>query len=315
MTSPKRRYTWVVDRRNTRLPYSKYVMASSMIVIGVEPEIAYPLAEQIEEELLAGPGDDVAVDAVVDLAGAALEATAGGGMAARYAAWVRARRRQRPILVFLGGAPGTGKSSVAAEVGARLRVTPVIPTDAVREVMRTVLPQTLAGILNVSSFEAYRELKAPLPSDHDAVVVGFRQQAEVVATGIRGLVNRALREGSDLVVEGVHILPGLFDDDLAEWRRQAVVCQAVLAVPDPRVHEAHFLTRLEHSASRRPQRYLDHFDEIRRVDRFIRLAAAGSGIPVVEMNQLDASVDTVVMMVVDEVVGGEAGPEVRPAAG
>ncbi len=230
-------------------------------------------------------------------------------------AWVRTRRVERPLLVLLGGAPGVGKSSVAAEVGARLRIRPVLPTDSIREVMRTILPAQLAAILNVSSFEAHRELRAPLPEEHDPVVVGFRQQAEFVATGIRGLVNRSLREGSDLVVEGVHMLPGLFDDDLQEWRRRAVVCQAVLAVSDPMVHRAHFLTRLEHSASRMPQRYLDHFDEIRRVDRYIRQVAAASGIAVVEMDQLDTSVQTVVGMVVDEVVHAEGDPQLRPAVG
>ncbi len=302
MTS-SRRYIWVEDRRATRLPYSKFVMASSMMVVGVEPEVAYPLAESIEEELIARPGDHIAVDDVVGIAREALEAAAGPGPAARYAAWVDVRRKGAPILVLLGGATGVGKSSVAAEVGARLRINTVLPSDAIRDVMRQILPTSLAGILHVSSFEAHGALRAPVPDDHDPVLVAFRQQAEVVATGIRGLVNRALTEETDLVIEGVHVLPGLFDEDLAAWRKRAVLIQAVLGVADPGVHRAHFLTRLERSPGRVPQRYLDHFQEIRRIERYLRRTADTAGTPVIEVAQLDDAIQTVVGMVVDELIG------------
>ncbi len=298
-----RRYIWVEDRRATRLPYSKFVMASSMMVVGVEPEVAYPLAESIEEELMARPGDHVRVDEVVGIALEALENAAGPGPAARYAAWVEVRRRGRPILVLLGGATGVGKSSVAAEVGARLRINTVLPSDAIRDVMRQILPAPLAGILHVSSFEADEALRAPVPDDHDAVLVAFRQQAEVVATGIRGLVNRALREETDLVMEGVHVIPGLFDADLDEWRERAAVTHAMLGVADPGVHRAHFLTRLERSPGRVPQRYLDRFQEIRRIERYLRRTADAAGTPVVEMAQLDDAIQAVVGMVVDELIG------------
>lgn len=298
-----RRYIWVEDRRATRLPYSKFVMASSMMVVGVEPEVAYPLAESIEEELMARPGDHVAADEVVKVARRALEDTAGPAPAARYAAWVEVRRRGRPILVLLGGATGVGKSSVAAEVGARLRINTVLPSDAIRDVMRQILPASLAGILHVSSFEAHRALRAPVPDDHDPVLVAFRQQAEVVATGVRGLVNRALKEETDLVIEGVHVVPGLFDDDLRDWRKRAVVIHAVLSVGNPADHRAHFLTRLERSPGRVPQRYLDRFQEIRRIDRYLRRAAEVAGTPVIEVAQLDDSIQAVVGLVVDELIG------------
>ncbi len=300
-----RRYIWVEDRRATRLPYSKFVMAASMMVVGVEPEVAYPLAESIEEELIVRPGDHVGVDEVVAIARSALEGAAGPELADRYAAWIEVRRKGRPILVLLGGATGVGKSSVAAEVGARLRINTVLPSDAIRDVMRQILPAALAGILHVSSFEADEALRAPVPDDHDPVLVAFRQQAEVVATGIRGLVNRALREETDLVIEGVHVVPGLFDDDLVEWRKRAVVTQVMLGVADPADHRAHFLTRLERAPGRAPQRYLNRFQEIRRIERYLRRTAETAATPVIDVAQLDDAIQSVVGMVVDELIGAE----------
>ncbi len=306
MVTSQRRYIWVEDRRATRLPYSKFVMAASMMVVGVQPEVAYPLAEEIEERLLALPDDHVAVDDVVALAAEALAERAGPTVAARYGAWIDVRRRGRPILVLLGGATGVGKSSVAAEVGGRLRINTVLPSDAIRDVMRQIVPESLAAILHASSFEAHAALRAPVPDDHDEVIVAFRQQAEVVATGIRGLVNRAVTEGTDLVVEGVHVVPQLFDEDLPQWRDRAIVVQAMLGVSEPEVHQAHFLTRLERSVGRMPQRYLDSFEEIRRIERYLRRAAERAGTQIVEVAQLDDTVQTVVGMIVDEVIA--AGP-------
>ena len=299
------RHILVEDRKATRLPYSRDAMASSMMVIGIEPELAYLISEEVEDLLVKRTTPMVGVEDLIEVATACATHHAGRTMGERYAKWVAARRVQRPIVVLLGGAPGSGKSTVAGGIGSRLRITAVMPTDAVREVMRQLVSKTLSPILHVSSFEAHRVMRAPVPEDHDAVVIGFQQQAEVVASGVRGLVNRAIVEGSDLIVEGVHVLPGVFADDLAEWRRHAVVCHAVLAVPDPEQHRAHFLTRLERSPSRRPHRYLDAFPEVRRIHRYVSMVAESHGVPQLVMDLPDETIQTVVQMVVDAVIEAE----------
>lgn len=302
MDTPRRRYIWVEDRRQTRLPFSKFVMAATLITVGLDPEMSYAVAEETEEQLMAGPSDSITVEELMVIATTALSRQGDLELAGRYREWVVARRLERPILLLLGGVSGVGKSSIAAEVGARLRITTVLPTDAIREVMRHVVSDTLAPILHSSSFDAWKKLRAPVPDDHDPVIVGFRQQAEVVATGVRALVDRALREGNDLIVEGVHIVPGLFDNDLAVWRQRAVVYQTLLTVSDATTHRAHFLTRLERALHREPQRYLDHFNEIRRIERFVSTLAQTHSIPKIEVEQLDATIQYVVSHVVDAVI-------------
>ncbi|HKZ28255.1 MAG TPA: ATP cone domain-containing protein [Acidimicrobiia bacterium] len=302
MDAPRRRYIWVEDRRETRLPFSKFVMAATLTTVGLDPEMSYAVAEETEEQLMAGPSDSINVEDLMAIATTALRRQGDVELASRYREWVAARRLEKPILLLLGGVSGVGKSSVAAEVGARLRITTVVPTDAIREVMRHVVSDTLAPILHSSSFEAWKTLRAPVPEDHDPVIEGFRQQAEVVATGVRALVDRALREGNDLIVEGVHILPGLFDNDLAVWRQRAFVYQALLTVSDASTHRAHFLTRLERALHREPQRYLDHFDEIRRIERFVSMLAPSHSVPKIEVEQLDMAVQYVVSQVVDAVI-------------
>ena len=303
MEQPRRKQVWIEDRADNRLPFSKAVLAATIMVVGVSPEVAHRIAEDIEDSLLAEPDTTTHVDDLVRRTETAVLLEAGRIAAARYAAWIEARRQQRPILVLLGGGAGVGKSTVAAGVGAKLGITPVVPTDAIREVMRSSLSADIAPALHVSSFEAHTALRAPVPDDHDAVVAGFRQQAEMVATGIRGLIRRALREGTNLIVEGAHILPGMYDDELRDWEKRGAYCQAVIDVPDPDDHRAHFLTRLERAPGREPQRYLDGFAEIRRIQRFICRAAEKRDVPLVHVGGLDDAVQEVVNMVVESVTG------------
>ena len=56
--------------------------------------------------------------------------------------------------MLIGGAPGTGKSTVATQVAHRLGITRIVSTDAVRQVMRAVIARELVPHVHTSSFDA-----------------------------------------------------------------------------------------------------------------------------------------------------------------
>lgn len=297
----RRRYVWVEDRHGTRLPYSKGLMATSILATGLPPEEAHKLAEAIEQELLVRDAAGIAAEELADLATRVLAERAGQEVADRYHAWRMAKRSLRPLVVLIGGATGAGKSTVATRLGARLGITRILPTDAIREVMRNIFADDLMPTLYVSSFEAHTTLRAPVPEDHDPVVVGFRQQAEAVAVGITGLVDRAVWEGTDLIVEGVHVLPGLFRQVQEEWASEAVVAQIVLTVADREAHRAQLQARGAEAGGRTAERYLEHFEEIRRIQRYIRRLAANHGVPEVQTRGLDETIQDALDFVVARV--------------
>ena len=66
-----------------------------------------------------------------------------------------------PIIVLIGGATGTGKSTVATEVAYRLGITRVTSTDFVRQTLRAFFSPEFMPSIHYSSFEAGKGCAAP----------------------------------------------------------------------------------------------------------------------------------------------------------
>jgi 2-phosphoglycerate kinase len=285
------RLVWVEDRLGTVLPYSKGLMAASIMATGLPPGRAYALAGRVEERLRLAATDRVRSELLITTAADVLRSEAGQQTCDRYLAWRAAKRSPRPVVVLIGGATGVGKSTVATKLAARLDLNRVITTDTVREIMRGFLPPSVAPEIHRSSFE----------SDGNDPVPDFVDQAATVSRGISELVKRMITERKDVIVEGVHLVPGCFSAVPAAIGGDAVVCQVLLVLQDPDVHRSHFLHRLENEHGRDPHRYLGHFDEIRRVQTHLVALADAHRVPTVDARSLDDAIQAVIDHVVAEV--------------
>jgi len=288
----------VVGDREYEFPYSKGLMASAIMATGLAPARAFHVAEVIEERL-----DDQGVASIsrVDLnqlAQEVLRAEVGERYAASFAKWQMVQRLDLPLVILLGGATGVGKSTIATMLASRLGITRVIPTDAVREVMRSMFTADLFPSLHTSSFDAARLVKHPLPRSADPVIIGFREQVSAVAVGIEALVSRAVSEGTDLIIEGAHVVPGFFDLDRFEGK--AVVVPMVVTVDEVELHRSHFLQRSHDSRSRPAERYLDSFQNIRKMHRYVRSLALQHDVAIVQSYNLDATLAQVIDLVVGQ---------------
>ena len=114
-------------------------------------------------------------------------------------------------MILIGGATGVGKSTIATQLAARLGIVRVVATDAIREVMRSMLSPELMPTLHTSSFHADQALREPPGKSADALLLGFREQTAAVSVGINALIERAATEGTGIIIEGAHIVPGFFD--------------------------------------------------------------------------------------------------------
>jgi 2-phosphoglycerate kinase len=291
-TSDRRRSVTVKDGK-ANLPYSKGLMATSMMAAGLPPSRAYYAAEVLERQLLEGPDAEVTADELRELAAAVLAEEVGPRYADNYRRWQRAKHRDVPLIVLLGGTTGVGKSTVATTVAGRLGIVRIVSTDAIREVMRGIFTKEMMPSLHTSSFDVASAIPVPLP-DTDPVIAGFRLQVQAVSVGIAQLIRRAVVEGTDLIIEGAHVVPGYLAPPSPD---EAIVARVVLTVEDEAVHRSHFIARSHDARARGGNRYLEQLGDIRRIQEYLRLLAREHGVPLVSGYSLDSAVARVMELV------------------
>lgn len=271
-------------------------MASQVMVTGLSPYRAYQVAEAVEERLLERGRPSVTTRELSDLTRDVIGEIAGERYAENYERWRQVEALDVPIVLLIGGTTGVGKSTLATQLATRLGIVRVVATDAIREVMRALFSRELMPSLYASSFEAGDTLREP-PSK-DAVVVGFREQAAAVAVGVNALLDRAAMEGTSLIVEGAHVVPGFVDPD--HWADRVLVVPLVVTIEDDDVHRDHFVARAADHAGRPATRYLSSFENIRRVQRYIKTQALSHGVPVLPNYNFDRSIAAVIDLVMEK---------------
>jgi 2-phosphoglycerate kinase len=290
----------VISDQEYELPYSKGLMASRIMATGLAPARAFHVAEVVEERLHALDKLSVTGAELNDLVLDVIREEVGERYAASFARWQTVRQLDLPLVILLGGATGVGKSTVATMLANRLGITRVIPTDAIREVMRSMFSEHLMPTLHTSSFDAARLVRSPLPRNADPVIIGFREQAAAVAVGIEALISRAVEEGTDLIVEGAHVVPGFVDG--SRFAEQAVIVPLAITVEDEELHRSHFVFRADEARNRPSERYLDFFENIRKVQKYVKSLALEHEVPIVPSYNLDATLSRVIELVMNQAI-------------
>jgi 2-phosphoglycerate kinase len=162
----------------------------------------------------------------------------------------------------------------------------------VRQTMRAFFSTDFMPSIHPSSFEA----GDAFPDAEDPLEFGFLQQARNVNVGVRASSERAFHEGWSLVLEGVHLVPGMVELPSPDL---AVSVFVVLSIEDEDEHMRHFRFRDEDSERRPESRYLERFADIRRLQEVIVARAHRAGVPVIENEDADAAARTVADLVLD----------------
>ena len=280
-----------------RWSFNQGRLQKSFLAAGLEPRVAFELVTEIEWDLRGLGEPAVTRDAIRSLATELLVKRFSEGTARRYRTWRRYQNEDaRPVIVLLGGTSGVGKSSLALEVARRLSIGRVLSTDSVRDVMRVMVSDDLVPTLHVSSFEAHTRLDRE-PTQHlDPVIDGFLEQSRTISVGVRAVIERALIEGTSLVLDGVSLVPGLFET--SQWTDRGHVFFLLAADVDRESLHGHLIARAEGPGSRRSERYVRNFQEIFRIQEDLLERAQASDTPIVDVQDLETAVQKVVKHVV-----------------
>jgi 2-phosphoglycerate kinase len=288
--------TITVVQGRTRTPFSKGVLAQSLLAAAIAPDQAFEVARELEAELLKRRLMEVDRDALRTLVADTLERTLGDRVAGRYRTWRAFQASERPMILLLAGAAGVGKTALAQEVAHRLGIARVTSTDSIRQVMRIMLSAELAPAIHASSYDAWQALPGLAAAD-DRVVEGFRAQAATVSVGVRAMIERSIAENSHMILDGVSIVPGLIDP--ARYARNAHVIFLAVATLDTAAYQSRFEKRAKAAAQRPPHRYLENLDAILRIQDHLLELADQHGVPIVDNVRFDDSALSILRHVIE----------------
>jgi 2-phosphoglycerate kinase len=277
------------------LPFSKGLMARSLIAAGLSADRAYELAIAIEQDLTASERQSTTIERIEEVALERLGREDGTATMQRLRRYRDLYELDLPLVLLVGGATGTGKSTVATDVAYRLGITRVTSTDFVRQTMRAFFSREFMPAIHHSSFEAGRATAGDDDEGNQAVIDGFMEQTREVLVGVRAAIDRALEEGWSMVLEGVHLVPGMLPK---EEIKGALVFECVLAIDDAEAHASHFWIRDTDSEGVRPyEKYLEAFDDIRLIQTYIMGRARKHGVPVIENGNIEGAIGEVMELV------------------
>jgi 2-phosphoglycerate kinase len=273
-------------------PYSKGLMARALIAAGVPAVRAHELARRVDGDLAEMGAQMVALERFEELAVEVLGEAEGGNAIRQLRRYRDLQALDLPLIVLVGGTTGTGKSTVATEVAHRLGITRVTSTDFVRQTIRAFFSEDFMPTIHYSSFEAWKGLREPDQAS-DPLVAGFLEQTRHVMVGIRASIERALEEGWSMVLEGIHVVPGMLPPI-----ERALVVQCVLTIENPEAHGDHFLIReVTTEGIRRQEKYLGHMNDIRRIQEHLVGRASRLGVPVIENSRFEKTIAGVMELV------------------
>jgi 2-phosphoglycerate kinase len=290
----------IIAKEGRETPFSRGVLAQTLAQAGAKIELAHRIASEVRAELLAEERLVVEEEEVLARVRAKLQVT-DALVVPRLDKWRVLRESTEPIVVLIGGATGVGTSTLAADVARRLNIQSVIGTDSIREVLRRAISPDLLPLLHKSSYDIQPEdIRMPV-EDGETVLFGYRAQASQVSVGIEAIVERGIKEGTNLVVEGVHLAPEII---LNHYRDHPNVCPLVVYLSDEETHRARFHVRALGTAMRRPaEEYIAHMGEIRQIHDYILESAVRSGIYAVENLSIETTSDAAVAFVANRVYG------------
>lgn len=118
--------------------------------------------------------------------------------------FTKIKKTKKPILILICGMPGSRKSSTAIQLAASLNWQIAIGTDEIREIMKKYDSDPfLQGV----SHNRWRLLGKKTDKNF---LLGFLKHCRKIKEGIKRVLKKSVKNGENLIIEGVHLVPELY---------------------------------------------------------------------------------------------------------
>ncbi|WP_405298324.1 3H domain-containing protein [Methanobrevibacter sp.] len=201
---------------------------------------------------------------------------------------------RKPYVILIGSASGIGKSTIAAELAKSLNIKHLIESDFIRAVVRGIIGKEYAPALHSSSYDAYKSIrnKSRYTSYDDLVAAGFDDHASYVIPALEKVIQRAITDFDDIIIEGVHLVPGLIDID--QFKEYANIYFFVLS-SDEESHKERFVKRAVQI--HRGGKQLDFFRENRIIHDHLLKQAQEYDVNIINTESIDKTLEKILSVI------------------
>jgi len=201
---------------------------------------------------------------------------------------------RKPYVILIGSASGIGKSTIAAELAKTLNIKHLIESDFIRAVVRGIIGKEFAPALHSSSYDAYKNLRNRnrYNSYDELVSAGFDEHASYVIPALEKIIQRAITDYDDIIIEGVHLVPGLINID--QFKDYANIYFFILS-SDEEAHKERFVKRA--IQIHRGGKQLDFFKENRIIHDHLLSQAQLNDVNVINSETIEKTLDKILSVI------------------
>ncbi|WP_458453656.1 3H domain-containing protein [Methanobrevibacter sp.] len=201
---------------------------------------------------------------------------------------------RKPYVILVGSASGIGKSTISAELAKTLNIKHLIESDFIRAVVRGIIGKEYAPALHSSSYDAYKNLrnKNRYSSYDELVSAGFDEHASYVIPGLEKIIQRAITDYDDIIIEGVHLVPGLINTE--QFEDYANIYFFILS-SDEESHKERFVKRAVQI--HRGGKQLDFFKENRIIHDHLLTQAKANDVNIINSESIEQTLDKILSII------------------
>ena len=201
---------------------------------------------------------------------------------------------RKPYVILIGSASGIGKSTIASELAKTLNIKHLIESDFIRAVVRGIIGKEFAPALHSSSYDAYKTIKNKNRYDSyfDLVSAGFDDHAAYVIPALEKVIQRAITDYDDIIIEGVHLVPGLINTE--QFEDDANIYFFVLS-SEEEAHKERFVKRAVQI--HRGGKQLDFFRENRIIHDHLLEQAQTNNVEIIESDTVENTLERILSII------------------
>ena len=119
-----------------------------------------------------------------------------------------------------------------------------------------------------------------------------------VSVGVKAVVDRAVKERTSMIIEGVHLLPYM-QQTLQEGTKRAYHIPITLSLMNDKHHKDRFFERGKGNELRKKEPYLRSFENIRSIHEYCISESENNEIEVVDNEDFDETTNTLMQLIIN----------------